>query len=161
MKVVLQRVREAGVRVDNEEIARIGSGFLALVGIGREDGQEDIDLLANKIANLRVFEDDEGKMNRSILEVGGEVLAVSQFTLYADCRKGRRPSFINAAPPEEANSLFERFVEALRALSLPVQTGRFQAMMDVRLVNSGPVTISLDSKELLGTTRRGNPRENS
>jgi len=141
VRLVIQRVSRAAVRVDGKTIAMIGRGFLILVGIGRGDSGVELSRLAGKIASLRVFEDQNGKMNLSLRDVGGEVLAVSQFTLYADTRKGRRPSFVAAAPPEEAAPLFDRFVAALRDEGIPVQTGEFGAKMEVELVNDGPVTI--------------------
>jgi len=143
MRIVLQRVREAWVRVDGKEIARIGPGFLLLVGIGREDNEEEISFWAKRIPELRVFPDENGKMNRSLREVGGEVLCVSQFTLYGDVLAGRRPSFDGAAPAESARILYHRFVEALAAEGLPVRTGVFGAHMEVGLVNDGPVTLIL------------------
>ena len=145
MRTVLQRVSEAGVCVEGGEIARIGPGLLVLLGVGREDGPRDVQYMAEKIAGARIFEDDQGKMNRSVQEVGGSVLVVSQFTLLGDTRKGRRPSFTKAAGPERAEELYLAVAEGLRALGLTVQTGRFQAMMQVALVNEGPVTILLDS----------------
>ena len=144
MKIVLQRVKQASVTVDGEEISRIGTGLLLLVGVARGDGEDEARWLADKVAGLRVFNDAEGKMNRSVEEAGGEVLAVSQFTLLGDTRKGRRPSFIYAADPGEAEPLFERFCAMLRERGLRVGTGRFGAMMDVALVNDGPVTILLE-----------------
>lgn len=149
MRILLQRVREAQVDVEGETVGRIGRGLLLLVGIGAEDAPAILEPMAQKIANLRIFGDAEGKMNLSLVDVGGEILAVSQFTLHADCRKGRRPSFVRAAPPEAALKLFDDFVAALRRLGIKVETGRFGAMMDVRLVNEGPVTIWLDSAEAL------------
>lgn len=143
MRIVLQRVREAWVRVDGKEIARIGPGFLLLVGIGREDNEEEVFFWAKRIPELRVFPDENGKMNRSLREVGGEVLCVSQFTLYGDVLAGRRPSFDGAAPAESARILYHRFVEALAAEGLPVRTGVFGAHMEVGLVNDGPVTLIL------------------
>jgi D-tyrosyl-tRNA(Tyr) deacylase len=148
MRVVLQRVSEASVCVDGKRVGEIGKGFVVLAGIGKDDADADLDLLANKIVHLRVFEDAEGKMNRSLLDVNGSLLVISQFTLYADCRKGRRPSFIDAAEPSFASDLFERFVCRLRQFPIRVETGVFQAMMDVRLCNYGPVTIWMDSKEM-------------
>ena len=148
MRAVVQRVTEARVEVAGEIVGEIGAGFLVLLGVSRDDGTTDADYLAEKIANLRVFEDDEGKMNRSLLESGGAMLAVSQFTLYGDTRKGRRPSFIEAAEPVKANALYEYFVGRARSLGVKVETGVFQAMMKVSLVNDGPVTILLDSKKL-------------
>ena len=149
MRAVAQRVRQARVEVNGAEVGAIGSGFLVLLGIGRADTEEDGVYLAEKIAHLRVFPDEAGLMNRSVLEVGGAVLVVSQFTLWGDCRKGRRPSFTRAAPPEKARQLYEHFVSVLKGRGLPVETGRFQEMMAVQLTNDGPVTLMLDSaKEL-------------
>jgi D-tyrosyl-tRNA(Tyr) deacylase len=148
MRAVLQRVRQAAVVVEAETIARIGNGLLVLLGVTETDTAEDVRRLAEKISHLRIFADENGKMNRSVLDSGGEVLVVSQFTLYGDCRKGRRPSFVNAAPPELAVPMYEAFIEALRSLGLPVRTGRFGAMMQVELVNDGPVTLILDTREL-------------
>jgi D-tyrosyl-tRNA(Tyr) deacylase len=147
VRAVVQRVSEASVRVDGRTTGRIGPGVLVLLGVGRGDADADADVLADKVANLRIFPDDAGQMNRSVLETGGAVLVVSQFTLYGDARKGRRPSFIDAAPPDEANRLYERFVSRVRAAGLAAETGVFQAMMDVSLVNHGPVTILLDSRK--------------
>lgn len=145
MRIVLQRVKSASVRVEGEVISEIGPGLLLLVGVARGDGEPGADWLAEKVAGLRIFNDEEGKMNRSVLEVGGEVLAVSQFTLLADTRKGKRPSFIRAALPEEAEPLFDYLCDRLRAAGVAsVETGRFGAMMDVALVNDGPVTIVLE-----------------
>lgn len=146
MKAVVQRVTEASVVVDGEPVGAIGKGLLVLLGVATEDAESDADFLAEKIAHLRIFEDDQGKMNRSLLDHGGSLLVVSQFTLLGDCRKGRRPSFIQAAPPEKAQALYERFVRKAVDLSVQVETGRFRAMMDVRLVNSGPVTLILESR---------------
>lgn len=148
MRAVLQRVREASVTVDGSVTGQIGEGLLVLAGIGEEDNEQTLQKIAGKIVNLRIFEDDAGKMNLSLLETGGAILAVSQFTLYADCRKGRRPNFMNAAPPDKASQLFDRFVEILRSLGPRVETGVFQAMMEVRLNNWGPVTIILNSEDL-------------
>lgn len=148
MRAVVQRVTSASVMVDEKLISEIGEGFLIFHGVAQEDTSADLDYLTNKIANLRVFEDDEGRMNRSLLDVGGEALVVSQFTLYGDCRKGRRPSFIDAAPPDKAEMLYQQFIEALSNMGIPVKSGIFQAMMDVKLVNDGPVTILLDSSKL-------------
>ena len=144
MRVVLQRVREARVEVEGHVTGSIRRGFLLLVGVGRNDGAADIDWLARKIAGLRVFEDDSGRMNLGLAEVSGACLAVSQFTLYADCRKGNRPGFTDAAPPEAARALFDAFVASLRAQGVPVETGIFQADMQVHLVNDGPVTLLLE-----------------
>jgi len=144
---VLQRVARARVRVGEETVGEIGQGLLVLLGVGREDEAEDVRALAEKTAALRIFEDDQGKMNRSVVEAGGSVLVVSQFTLYGDCRKGRRPGFSAAAPPELANRLYLGFAERLRELGLTVATGVFQAEMAVELVNDGPVTLLLDSRK--------------
>lgn len=146
MKVVLQRSKKASVTVDGEVTGSIGSGYVLLVGVTHEDTQEDVDYVAGKIAQLRLFEDEDGKMNRSILENGGDILSISQFTLYGDVKKGRRPSFIQAARPEAAEPIWEAFNEALRSNGLKVETGVFGAMMDVELVNDGPVTIVVESK---------------
>ncbi|MCK5247962.1 D-tyrosyl-tRNA(Tyr) deacylase [Candidatus Bipolaricaulota bacterium] len=144
MRIVLQRVSYASVDVEGTRIAEIGQGLLLLVGIASEDSAVDLGKTAKKIADLRIFEDVEGKMNRSLRDIGGAVLAVSQFTLYADISKGRRPSFIHAAPPELAEPLFESFVDALRLEGIDVQAGRFGAKMAVRLENDGPVTLTLE-----------------
>ena len=147
MRAVIQRVTSARVRVDDRIIGDIARGLLVLVGIGRDDGPDDVAYLAGKIRDIRVFESDDGKpMDRSIVDIGGAVLIVSQFTLYGDVRKGRRPSFDGAAPPDVARALYEDLVRELRAVPLPVATGEFQAMMRVELVNDGPVTILVDSK---------------
>ncbi|AKP47935.1 MULTISPECIES: D-aminoacyl-tRNA deacylase [Bacillus] len=146
MRVVLQRSKEASVEVDGKTVGQISSGFVLLVGITHEDTEEDAAYLAEKIAGLRVFEDDKGKMNLSILDVNGEILSISQFTLYGDTRKGRRPNFMNAAKPSHAEPLYDRFNELLREKGVHVETGRFGAMMDVKLVNDGPVTLILESK---------------
>lgn len=148
MRAVVQRVSEADVTVDNEIVGRAGQGLLVLLGVGKGDTEKDAKYLAEKIVNLRIFEDDAQKMNLSLLDIKGDVLAVSQFTLYGDVRKGRRPGFDQAAPPDEANRLYEEFVAACKALGAPVQTGVFQADMKVSLVNDGPVTILLDSEKL-------------
>ncbi|HXG41803.1 MAG TPA: D-aminoacyl-tRNA deacylase [Dehalococcoidia bacterium] len=148
MKAVLQRVRRASVSVGGETVASIGPGLLVLLGVAQGDGEADARKLARKTAELRIFADDRSKFNLSLLDVGGEALVVSQFTLLADCRKGRRPSFTDAAPPQEAAPLVECYVQALRGLGVPTQTGRFGALMQVELVNDGPVTIVLDSREL-------------
>ena len=145
MRAVVQRVSRARVTVKDWVSGEIGLGLLVLLGVGREDGEADATYLAEKIAGLRVFEDHDGKMNRSVLDVGGSVLAVSQFTLYGDVRRGKRPSFDAAAPPEKARQLYEFFVEQVRARGLRCETGRFQQMMKVELTNEGPVTILLDS----------------
>jgi D-tyrosyl-tRNA(Tyr) deacylase len=145
MRVVLQRSGPASVRVDGEMTGSINKGYVLLVGITHSDTEEDAIYVAKKIANLRLWEDDDGKMNKSIIEVGGDILSVSQFTLYADAKKGRRPSFIEAARPEQAEPLWDFFNEHLKNEGLEVQTGIFGAMMDVELINDGPVTIIIDS----------------
>lgn len=145
MRCVIQRVTEASVTVDGDVIGKIGRGYMILIGVSAEDGDKDVKYMADKVPNLRIFEDEDGKMNRSILDVGGEILAVSQFTLYGDARGGRRPSFSTAARPEMANELYEKLVEAWRAQGLHVETGRFRAEMQVALVNDGPVTLLMDS----------------
>ena len=145
MRAVVQRVKQSTVKTDNKIVGQIGSGLLVLLGVAKGDTAKDADYLANKIINLRIFEDEDRKMNRSLLETGGELLAVSQFTLLADCRKGRRPSFIEAAEPEKATDLYEKFVNMVRAKGVAVQTGRFRAMMEVALINDGPVTIIIES----------------
>lgn len=144
MRVVLQRVSSAAVTVDGEAVGSVGLGFLLLVGFTAGDGEEQIAWMADKVAGLRVFQDDEGRMNLDLHHVGGAVLVVSQFTLYADAQKGRRPSFVNAAPPEQAEPLYDRFAGALRQRGIPTETGRFGALMDVALVNDGPVTLILE-----------------
>ena len=145
MKAVVQRVTSACVFVDGNESGRIGQGVLVFVGIGRKDGPTDIDYIADKIKHLRVFDDDAGLMNRSVTDVGGSVLLVSEFTLYGDCRRGRRPSFVTAARSEYARQMYELLVERLSEAGVGVVTGEFQAMMAVELVNDGPVTLWLDS----------------
>ncbi|MFO7963623.1 MAG: D-aminoacyl-tRNA deacylase [Desulfobacterales bacterium] len=147
MRAVIQRVEKSSVRVNEKPIGTIGNGLMVLLGVGREDGFADVRYLCDKIVNLRIFEDDRGKMNRSLVEIGGEMLVVSQFTLYGDCRKGRRPSFTAAAEPEKANDLYEQFVSCVKKNGIAVQTGRFQAVMSVCIVNDGPVTLIIDSKE--------------
>lgn len=148
MRAVVQRVNRASVEVVGEITGEIGHGLLVLLGVAQEDVEADADYLAEKIAGLRIFEDDAGKMNLSVVDISGALLAVSQFTLFGDVRRGKRPSFDAAARPERARELYEYFVGRIRALGLRCETGRFQAMMDVDLVNSGPVTILLDSKKL-------------
>ncbi|AJY76097.1 D-aminoacyl-tRNA deacylase [Paenibacillus beijingensis] len=147
MRVVVQRSKQASVTVGGETVGEIESGLVLLVGITHDDTERDIRWMADKIAGLRIFEDGDGKMNLSIREAGGAVLSVSQFTLYGDCRKGRRPSFIAAARPEYAQKLYDEFNAQLRSAGLTVETGRFGAMMDVSLVNWGPITLIVDSKE--------------
>ncbi len=146
MRAVIQRVTEAAVRVNGETVAAIGAGLLVLVGAGRDDTERDVAWLADKTLNLRVFPDADGQMNLSTIDVRAEILAVSQFTLYGDCRKGRRPSYVMAAPAEEAQPLFDRYVTRLRESGLTVGAGVFRAMMQVRLVNDGPVTLLLDTR---------------
>jgi D-tyrosyl-tRNA(Tyr) deacylase len=147
MRAVVQRVRHARVDVAGDIVGEIAEGFLVLLGVARDDAIADADYLAEKIINLRVFNDEQGKMNRSLLDAGGAMLVVSQFTLYGDTRRGRRPSYIEAAEPETANTLYQYFVERARAQGIKVETGVFQAMMQVSLVNDGPVTILLDSRK--------------
>ncbi len=147
MKVLLQRVTGASVRIDNEVVGRIGPGLVVFVGVAGGDTERDVEYLAQKTVNLRIFADEAGKFNLSALDIGGDLLVISQFTLLADTRKGRRPSFVEAAPPAQAEALFERFVEKARASGLKVATGRFQQYMQVEIHNDGPVTILLDSRE--------------
>jgi len=147
MRAVVQRVSRAKVAVDGWTTGEIGLGLLVLLGVAHADTEADVNYLAEKIAGLRIFEDEDGKMNRSVLDVGGAVLAVAQFTLYGDVRRGKRPSFDAAAPPDHARRLYELFVERIQASGLRCETGRFQAMMQVELVNEGPVTILLDSRK--------------
>ena len=147
MRAVVQRVSRAKVAVNTEVSGEIARGLLVLLGVAQTDTQSDADYLADKIAGLRIFEDNEGKMNRAAAEVGGEVLVVSQFTLYGDVRRGKRPSFDAAAPPQKARELYDYFVQRIRAAGLPCHTGRFQETMRVELVNDGPVTILLDSSK--------------
>jgi D-tyrosyl-tRNA(Tyr) deacylase len=144
MRALLQRVSQASVTVDGQVISRIGKGLVVLIGVGPGDGEEQVAFLAEKVANLRIFEDDQGKTNLSILDVKGEAIVISQFTLYADARKGRRPSFTDAALPEVAEPLVARFVERLRGHAVPTQTGQFGAHMHVEIHNDGPVTIWLE-----------------
>lgn len=146
MRVVVQKVTEASVSVDGEILGEIDKGFMLLVGIGKDDAQEDVSYLARKVSSLRVFEDEEGKMNRSLKDVDGAILSISQFTLFADTKKGNRPSFTNAAPPETGEALYQEFNELLRAEGFSVASGKFGAHMAVALINDGPVTILIDSK---------------
>ena len=148
MRAVIQRVKSASVTVEGKVVSEIRVGLLVFLGVAQEDTPADVDYMASKIANLRIFEDDEGRMNLSILDVGGEALVVSQFTLYGDCRKGRRPSFIHAARPDKADPLYQAFMDEISRLGVPVKAGIFQAMMDVELINDGPVTMMLDSNKL-------------
>ena len=145
MRCVIQRVTEASVTVEGQVIGRIGRGFMVLIGVSAEDTDKDLKYMAEKVPNLRIFEDGQGKMNLSLKDVGGAILAVSQFTLYGDARGSRRPSFIQAARPEQANALYEQLVAAWRTQGLTVETGRFRAEMQVSLINDGPVTILMDS----------------
>jgi len=147
MRAVVQRVRNASVEVSDKVVGKIGRGLLVLVAVGRDDARADADYLTDKVVNLRIFHDQDGKMNRSVLEAGGSALIVSQFTLYGDVRRGRRPSYSDAASPEKGKELYEYFVERVRSNGVEVETGIFQAMMMVTLSNDGPVTILLDSKK--------------
>ena len=147
MRCVVQRVTESSVTVDGETVGRIGPGLMVLIGVSTGDTDADLKYMAEKVPNLRIFDDENGVMNKSVLDAGGSILAVSQFTLYGDARGGRRPSYIRAAKPEEANALYERLVEAWRAKGIRVETGRFRTEMKVSLVNDGPVTILLDSEK--------------
>jgi len=146
MRAVIQRVKESSVKIENQVIGRTGCGLLVLLGVAQDDSRADADYLVNKIANLRLFEDQMGKMNHSLLETGGDMMIVSQFTLLADCRKGRRPSFVEAAEPQVAAELYEYLVKQVRSLGITVATGRFRTMMEVALINEGPVTIILESR---------------
>ena len=148
MRCVIQRVTRASVTVGDELVGQIGRGYMILIGVSAEDTDKDLRYMAEKVPNLRIFEDVAGKMNLSIKDVGGEILAVSQFTLYGDARGGRRPSFSTAARPEQANALYEQLVEAWRAQGIHVETGRFRAEMQVSLINDGPVTMLMDSTKL-------------
>jgi D-tyrosyl-tRNA(Tyr) deacylase len=148
MRAVIQRVSSASVSVNGEKVGSIAAGFLVLLGIHKDDTEQDLHWLVDKTIHLRVFEDAEGKMNHSLLDTGGAMLVVSQFTLYGDCRKGRRPSWSQAAPPELARTLYEQFCRQVHAVGVTVATGRFQAMMEVSLVNDGPVTLLLDSNKV-------------
>ena len=147
MRAVVQRVSQASVKVEGEEVGRIGQGILVLLGVGHDDEPKDAVYLAEKAVNLRIFADEQGKMNHSLLDVAGGLLAVSQFTLWGDCRKGRRPSFVAAAEPEKAEALYDAFIQRAGSLGVTVASGRFQEMMQVSIINDGPVTILLDSKK--------------
>jgi len=148
MRAVVQRVSRAEVRVDGNTVGRIKKGILVLLGVGQDDNEQDLQWMADKVVNLRIFEDENDKMNLSVLDVGGQVLVVSQFTLYGDCRKGKRPSYSSAAAPQDAEKLYEAFVKFIEEkYGIKVETGIFQAMMEVELVNDGPVTLLLDSKK--------------
>ena len=155
MRAVLTRVTSASVTIDGQVVGSIGKGFLILLGVGPEDTEKDCRYLAEKALGLRIFEDDQGKMNLGLDAVGGQVLVVSQFTLYGNCRKGRRPSFTDAAPPELGNALYEKFLSICAELGYPPQHGQFGADMQVASVNDGPVTLILDTKELMESSRRG------
>lgn len=146
MRAVVQRVKESKVTVDGKVVGEIGKGILILLGVEEDDTEKDVKYMAEKIANLRIFRDDEGKMNLSTVDVGGEALVISQFTLMGDCRRGRRPSYSHAAKPELAIPLYEKFIEEIKTYGIPTQEGIFQAMMDVYLINDGPVTLLIDSK---------------
>lgn len=147
MRCVVQRVTEASVTVNGETVGAVGPGLMVLIGVSTEDADADLKYMAEKVPNLRIFDDENGVMNRSVIDVGGSILAVSQFTLYGDTRGGRRPSYIRAAKPDEANALYERLVAAWRAKGIHVETGRFRTEMKVSLVNDGPVTILIDSEK--------------
>ena len=146
MRAVVQRVKSSSVTVDNDVIGEIGKGLLIFLGVAKADTADNAEYLADKIVNLRIFEDEKSKMNRSLLDTGGEMLVVSQFTLLGDCTKGRRPSFVHAAKPDRANELYEHFVEQVRQKGVNIATGQFRAMMDVSLVNDGPVTLIVESR---------------
>ncbi len=146
MIAVVQRVKNSSVAVDDELVGEIGPGLMVLLGVADTDEPPEIDFLADKVVNLRIFEDENGKMNRSLLDIGGQMLVVSQFTLLGDCSRGRRPSFIHAAGPEKGEDYYQRFVEKVRGMGISVETGQFRAMMDVSLVNHGPVTMIIKSK---------------
>ena len=154
MRAVLTRVKSASVAIDGEIVGKIGQGFLILLGVGPEDTEKECRYLAEKALGLRIFEDENGKMNLGLDQIGGEVLVVSQFTLYGNCRKGRRPSFVEAAPPDLGNRLYEQFLKECEALGYPPAHGEFGADMQVESVNDGPVTLILDTAQLLDTPRR-------
>ncbi|MCU0613640.1 MAG: D-aminoacyl-tRNA deacylase [Desulfobacterales bacterium] len=145
MRAVVQRVKESSVIIEGQSVATIGQGLMVLLGVARNDSEKEADFLAEKISNLRIFEDKNEKMNHSLLDKGGQMLVVSQFTLLGNCRKGRRPSYVDAAEPDMANALYEYFIEKVRAQGIDVQSGRFRAKMDVHLINDGPVTLVVES----------------
>ena len=147
MRAVVQRVRHASVHIDNNTTGQIGYGLVVLLGIRTDDTTRDLQWMADKTVNLRIFEDDEGKMNRSLADINAEMLIVSQFTLYGDCRKGRRPGYSSAAPPEIAEPIYDRFIEEIKSRGIKTATGTFRAMMEIELVNDGPVTLLLDSEK--------------
>ena len=149
MRAVVQRVRKGSVEIEEKEIGKIEKGLVILLGVGQNDTEKDAEYLAEKIANLRIFEDKEGKMNLSVREINGQILVISQFTLYGDCKKGRRPSFISAALPDKAVKLYDYFVKCIKNYGLKIETGEFQSMMLVKIYNDGPVTILLDSEKLI------------
>ncbi|GAJ07656.1 unnamed protein product [marine sediment metagenome] len=149
MRAVVQRVKEGSVEIKEKETGKIEEGLIILLGVGQKDTEEDAGYLAEKIVNLRIFEDKEGKMNLSVKDISGQILVISQFTLYGDCKKGRRPSFISAALPEKAIKLYDYFVKCIKNYGLKIETGEFQAMMLVKIYNDGPVTIILDSEKLI------------
>lgn len=148
MRAVIQRVKQASVTVDGEKVGSINKGLLLFLGVHRHDGEKELAWMVDKVINLRLFEDQDGKMNLSLADIDGEILIVSQFTLYGDCRKGRRPGFSQAAPPKQAQVLYEKFITAVQQKGLTTASGTFQAMMDVALVNDGPVTLLLDSAKI-------------
>ena len=149
MRAVVQRVKEGSVEIEKKEIAKIAEGLIILLGVGQNDVEKDAEYLAEKIVNLRIFEDKEGKMNLSVKDINGQILVISQFTLYGDCKKGRRPSFISAAPPDKAVKLYDYFKKYIKNYGLKIETGEFQTMMLVKIYNDGPVTILLDSEKLI------------
>ena len=149
MRAVVQRVRKGSVEIEEKEIGKIEKGLVILLGVGQSDVEKDAEYLAEKIVNLRIFEDKEGKMNLSVKDINGQILVISQFTLYGDCKKGRRPSFISAALPDKAVKLYDYFVKSIKNYGLKIETGEFQAMMLVKIYNDGPVTILLDSEKLI------------